>query len=354
MTPPHRRPEPWFRAAARTALFFAVVLSALGLAGCGEDSSPRGRRLRLGIAPKRAADDYWNAVHAGADEAVAELRQRNIHVELLWRGTEVEDDHAGQVRIIEELARSRVDVLVVSPQDRDLMAETVSKVIRQGIPVIAFDSEINTPLVTTYVGTDNYGGGETAAKYVATLVPAQGRVLMQRYLAGSGSSMEREAGFANYLREHHPGIRLLPWNTYAGAVREESLKTCRAALKRWNGQFDAVFVSTMAAGQEMLRAMLEAGVAGKIPLVVFDTSPFLLNGLRQGTVNALIPQSEKEIGRQAVLLASRRILGEDLPATQYTPVTVVTQANLNQPAIRQLLQPLPPPRDATRLLGGGR
>ncbi|MDD2707902.1 MAG: substrate-binding domain-containing protein [Verrucomicrobiae bacterium] len=320
------------------ALLLLGAILGCGSGGCAP--SPKTQtRIRVAVVPKRESNEYWDVLHAGALGGVRQLREKGVLVDLVWAGTETEGDNAGQIRLIERFAREHVDALIVSPQNRDLMAAAVNKAIQSGVPVIAFDSEVNTPMVSCYVGTDNYSAGEKAAEHIAGLLKGKGRVLMQRYLPGSGSSMEREAGFANALRANHREVTALPWNTYAGATREEALNVCRQALKKWGSQADAILVSTQFAGNEMLRAMMEAGLAGRIPLVVFDTNPFLVSALHDGKVQALVVQSEWEMGRKAVEIASQCVLGHAVARVQHTPVTVVTRDLMKDPAMHALIEP---------------
>jgi ABC-type sugar transport system substrate-binding protein len=152
--------------------------------------------------------------------------------------------------------------------------------------------------------------------------------------------MEREAGFANRMVEAHKGITLLPWNEYTGPVHAEALQKCRGALAAYGAQADAIFVSTQFAGNAMLRALHDFNPAKPIPLIVFDTNPTLVDALRQGEVDALVVQSEKQIGRDAVQLAYRKMRGEAVSRTFYTPVTIATQANMTDKKIQDLLTPV--------------
>ena len=50
-------------------------------------------------------------------------------------------------------------------------------------------------------------------------------------------------------------------------------------------------------------------------------------------------QSEMEIGRTAFETAYSRVMGKAVPRTIFTPVTIVTRENLNNPAIQDLIEP---------------
>lgn len=324
-------------AKARTVAVGALLALFLPLGGCQPKAHTP--RLRIAIVPKMDSNAYWDVLHAGAIQGEREIEQGDSRIELHWQGPANEGDLEEQRRLLTQFAAERFDAIIVSPQDSDLLVSTVEAIARQGIRVISFDSRLNSPAASTYVGTNNYEAGILAADHVAEILRGKGRVLQQRYMTGSESSMEREAGFANRLREKYPQIELLPWRTYCGPDRKQAYQTCQQALTEFGGQAQLVMVSTQFSGTEMLRAMTEARLAGSVPLVVFDTNPLLVSGLKDGTVRSLVVQSEMEIGRKAVEMAYRRILGTETPRSVYTPVAVVTRDNINDPAIHDLIEP---------------
>lgn len=66
------------------------------------------------------------------------------------------DDSELQQRQIDSLAESGIDLLIVSPNQFDLLSDEIDKVYDAGIPVILFDRKTDSPKYTSFVGTDNF------------------------------------------------------------------------------------------------------------------------------------------------------------------------------------------------------
>lgn len=296
--------------------------------------------LKIAFLPKMKSNEYWDVLHEGARQGVETLRKQGIQVEIIWEGPENEEALEDQIYLLNQFASQRVNAIVLSPQDRIRMIEPAQRVQREGIPILTFDSTLNVSDIACHIGTDNYQAGVETADYFGKLLEGKGNVLMQRYLNGSASSMEREAGFANRIREHWPEIRILPWSTYSGALRSNALQVCRDALQQHGNQADAIFVSTQFTGNEMLRAVSEYRFPKNVPLVVFDTNPVLVNALEDGRIEALIVQSELKMGHDAVLLAYRRIRGEEVPDNVDTPIHIINRNNMRDPELVPLLHPV--------------
>jgi ribose transport system substrate-binding protein len=90
----------------------------------------------------------------------------------------------------------------------------------------------------------------------------------------------------------------------------------------------------------MLRALQDAGAAGKVKFVGFDTAPKLVEALQAGQVDALVAQNPYKMGYEGVKTMALVLHGDPLPSKKIdTGAVVVTKANMSTPAIQQLLNP---------------
>jgi ribose transport system substrate-binding protein len=88
----------------------------------------------------------------------------------------------------------------------------------------------------------------------------------------------------------------------------------------------------------MLLALRQHNLAGKVKFVGFDTSPALIEALRNGEIDALVAQDPRTMGRQAVTAAVRHLRGEPVEPVIDTGAAVVTRDNVDSPAIQKILQ----------------
>ena len=114
------------------ALALAVLLLAVG--ACN-----RQNKKRIAVIPKGRAHLFWQSVHAGAVAA-----SRETGVDIIWNGPTSETDFTGQLQIIEAMINQRVDAICLAPIDKTVMANVVDRAMSQKIPVVIFDSGIDT------------------------------------------------------------------------------------------------------------------------------------------------------------------------------------------------------------------
>ena len=224
------------------AILGAVVLMAV--AGCSEkhgtgtNPSPPGAppsasvpgALRIAVIPKGTTHDYWKSVHAGALKAQADLKAKGINVDILWKGPLKEDDRNGQIDVVQTFQTQHVDGIVVAPLDSTALVSPVESAVASGIPVLVFDSPLNSTKQVSTVATNNEKGGEMAAARLIDLLGGKGRVLVLRYQVGSASTEAREAGFFKAIAKA-PGITIVSQDQYSGPTvirRSRRLRMCWA------------------------------------------------------------------------------------------------------------------------------
>lgn len=108
-----------------------------------------------------------------------------------------------QVEQIRKLIKQKVDVLIISPNEREPVTPVAIEAFRAGIPTILIDRKINSDEYTTYIGGDNYGIGRSAGNFVNSLVKKKYSTVVEIWgLSGSSSAQERHRGFQDVLSSH--------------------------------------------------------------------------------------------------------------------------------------------------------
>jgi len=131
------------------------------------DESPEAEnaKYRIAVVPKGTTHEFWKSVHFGASKAAKELG----NVELTYRGPSDEGNTQSQMELVENLVASKVDGICLAPNDSTALVESVELSNKKGVPVVIFDSGLNTDPknYVSYVATDNYNGGVLAAHCLA-------------------------------------------------------------------------------------------------------------------------------------------------------------------------------------------
>jgi ribose transport system substrate-binding protein len=324
---------------APTPRIMAAVLGlSLVLAACGKKSgeapaAPAPKRFQIAVIPKGTTHEFWKSIHAGAVRA-----GRELGVEVIWKGPQKEDDRAQQITVVEDFISRGVDGIVLAPLDDRALMRPVQDAVREKIPVVVIDSGLQGSDYTSYVATDNYQGGVLGARRLGALMNGTGRIFLIRYQEGSASTTQREAGFLDTVKKEFPGLALLVQDQYAGATTETAYQLAENLLSRFP-DVEGIFAPNESSTFGVLRALQEARLAGKVKFVGFDSSPKLVQGLRDGHILGLVLQNPMKMGYLGVKTMVAHLRGESVPKVIDTGVVLVTADNMNEPEIKALLEP---------------
>jgi ribose transport system substrate-binding protein len=304
----------------------ALALAALPIvSSCNRDT-----KKRIGVVPKGRAHIFWQSVHAGANKAAGESG-----VEIEWNGPATETDFNGQLQIVEAMINKRLDAIALAPIDKKSMVSVVERAMRMNIPVVIFDSPIDTEQFVAQVATDNYKAGQIAAERMGEITGGKGKIAMVAVQAGAASTMAREQGFEDTIKNKFPGIRIVD-KRYGEAAVERSLTVAENMLTAYP-DLNAMFGSNESSTVGASRAIKARG--SKIQLVGFDSGPTLEEDLKSGVIDSLVVQNPFLMGYQAVSIAVQKLKGETPQKIQNLEPHLVTKADLDRPEIRDLLNP---------------
>ena len=327
-------PLPLAPVRTRRSLARAVVCGlvlALSAPSCGPAPSSSGP-LRIAVIPKGTTHEFCQSVHAGAARA-----GRDLGVEVLWKGPQKEDDREAQIRVVEDFIVKGVAAMVLMPLDKTALVRPAREAVAAGVPVIVADSDLEYDGRTSGVATANRRGGELAGEHLAGLLGGQGKVILLRYLEGSASTEEREAGFLAAIARH-PGIQVVSSNQHAGATKESALRASENLLNA-HADVQGVFCPNESAAYAMMRALVDSGRRAGVKFVGFDASEGLVQGLQKGEVDALVLQDPVRMGELAVRAAVAAARKEPVEPRIDTGVAIATRENLESAEIAALLRP---------------
>ena len=319
-------------------VLIACLSLALAFPACGRKSSdasgPQGSKtLQIAVIPKGTTHEFWKSIHAGAARAA-----REAGVEIFWKGPQKEDDRAQQITVVEDFISRGVDGIVLAPLDDRALVRPVADAVREGIPVVVIDSGLQGSDYASYVATDNYKGGVLAARRLGGLLDGKGRIFLIRYQEGSASTEQREAGFLDTVTKEFPGLVLLVQDQYAGATTETAYQLAENLISRFP-DVEGVFAPNESSTFGTLRALQESRLAGKIVFVGFDSSPKLVQGLRDGDIQGLVIQNPVQMGYLGVKTIVAHLRGEPVEKIIDTGVVLATRDNMDTLEIRALLTP---------------
>jgi ribose transport system substrate-binding protein len=329
------------RSGSRFATLLAPPLLAV-LAACGASQGPKGsqeRPYRIAVIPKGQTHEFWRTIHAGANRAQRDLQAKGVHVEVTWKGPLREDDREQQVQVVESFATQGMDGIVLAPLDDKALVRPVEEALRLKVPTVIFDSALASEQIVSFVATDNYKGGVMAADALGKAMDGKGRTLLLRYAEGSASTADRERGFLDRLKEKWPGLELVSSDQYAGATRDTAKRASENLLNRFGRDLDGLFACNESAASGMLLALQDAGLAGKVKFVGFDSNQAFVDAMRKGEMQAFVLQNPFHMGGLAVETLIDHLQGKPVAKVIDTGVSIATPENLDSPEVQTLLKP---------------
>jgi len=314
-----------------------ALLSVILLFACGSEKSGPSKTT-IAVIPKGTTHEFWKSIHAGAVKA-----QRELDIEIIWKGPLKEDNREDQIALVENFISRGVTGIVLAPLDDAALRVPVTNAVRSGIPVVIIDSGLKSDDFASFIATDNHQGGRMAGADMAKRLNGTGKVIMLRYQEGSASTMKREQGFLDAIGEHQ-GIEVVSSNQHGGATTESAYQASENLLaphKDANGKLNiqGIFCPNESTTFGMLRALQDGGIAGSVIFIGFDSSKKLVEALRNDQIHGLILQNPFKMGYLGVKTMVTHLKGQPVEKRIDTGVALVTKDNMNNSDIKDVLSP---------------
>ena len=296
------------------------VLLGMTLGGCG-GSGGTTEQYTVALVAKSTQTEFWLSVFAGAEAAATEY-----NLELTMVGPETEEDYETQNQMVEEAVRQGADAIVFSAIDFENNAAAIDSAAQQGVRIVAIDSNVDSDQVSTYIGTDNYAAGQMAAQVALDQVEGPLNVGIVNYDISSANGQERERGAADLFADSGRAEIVAVINTLAEAGHAQ---TDTAALLARYPEINVLVAFNEPTSVGAARAVEEAGRSEDLFLVGFDSNVLTVDGLQEGSVDALIVQNPYAMGYLGVESAYKLLSGQGgVEQTVDTSTKIVDRSNL--------------------------
>ena len=297
-----------------------------------------GQTLQIAVIPKGTSHEYWKSIHAGANKAQQELAAKGTNINVIWKGTEREDDRNGQVTIVETFITQHVNGIVLAPLDSQALVAPVHDAVGRKIPVVIIDSSLNGTDWASFCATDNEKGGQLDGAQLGKLLNGKGKVLVLPYAQGSASTEAREKGFAEAIAKF-PGITVVSNNQYGGPTTDTAYKTSQNLLARYGSQVTAYSRPTRPTRAACAWPSKDKGMLGKVQFVGFDAADDLVQALKAKEIQGLVVQNPFKMGYTGVMTAVDAVQGKTVQKNIDTGVALVTPDKVGNPDLQEYLNP---------------
>jgi ribose transport system substrate-binding protein len=320
----------------RIGAVVATAAVALTVAACGGSSGDAGaqggggaQQPYIAIVSKGFQHQFWQAVKQGAEQEAAAQGAR-----ITFEGPATEQDIEAQVTMLTNALARQPDALGFAALDSRAAAPLLQQAQSASIPVIAFDSGVDSPVPVTTAATDNKAAAAEAAKHMAEALGGTGKVAMVVHDQTSRSGIDRRDGFVEWMQANAPGIQLLD-PQYGGGDQAKSADITKSILAA-NPDVKGVYGSNEGSAIGVVRGVQESGVTG-LTVIGFDSGAAQIDAIRGGTMLGAITQNPVGMGQQLVDAAIKATRGEPLPPVIDTGFYWYDKSNIDNPEIQSVL-----------------
>jgi ribose transport system substrate-binding protein len=305
---------------------------ALGVSACGSDGgggSSSGDKPYIAIVSKGFQHQFWQAVKQGAEQ---EAKKQGA--EITFEGPATETEVEAQIDMLNNALAKSPDALGFAALDSKASAPLLTQAESADIPVVAFDSGVESDIPVTTASTDNKAAAAEAAKHMAELVGNKGKVAMVVHDQTSRSGIDRRDGFVEWMEANAPDIELLSVQYGAGdqAKSADITKSIIAA----NPDVAGIYGSNEGSAIGVIAGVQESGKQG-IQIVGFDSGQAQIDAINSGVMAGAITQNPVGMGEELIKAAMKAIEGEELPETIDTGFFWYDKANIDDPEIKAVL-----------------
>lgn len=283
----------------------------------------------IAIVSKGFSQQFWQAVQKGAQMAA-----KKHEVRITFVGPPTESDVAIQMNQLRAALNKNPDALGFAALDSRAAAPLMMEAKRRGIPVIAFDSGVQSSVPVTTVATDNQAAAAEAAKHMAELLDYKGTVGLIIHDQTSLSGTDRRDGFVNWMKKNAPNIKLLE-PQYSNSDMLKAANITKAILAS-HPDIDGIFASNEASAVGLALGLKERGKSDVVA-IGFDSGKAQIKAIKNGILAGSITQNPVGMGRTLVETALKVLHGEDVPKEIGTGYYWYDKSNIDSPKIRQNL-----------------
>lgn len=283
----------------------------------------------IAIISKGFQQQFWQAVKIGAEDEAAKLG-----VSITYQGPATESQVEVQIDMLTQALASEPAAVALAALDSRAAAPLLQQAQRSSIPVIAFDSGVDSDIPATTASTDNRAAAAEAAKHMSELIGAKGKVAVVIHDQTSGSGTGRRDGFIDWMKENAPDVELLE-PQYGDGDQAKSADITKSIITA-NPDIAGIYGSNEGSAIGVVKGVQESGKTG-IKVIGFDSGQAQIDAINSGIMAGAITQNPISIGAKTVDAAVAALQGQTLPKAIDTGFYWYDKNNINDPKIKAVL-----------------
>lgn len=304
------------------AVSATAVVAATGVAKAAD-------KIYIPLISKGFQHQFWQAVKAGADKAAKEF-----DIQVTFEGPDTEAQVDKQIDMLSAALAKHPAAIGFAALDSKAAIPLLKKAQSEKIPVIAFDSGVDSDIPVTTCSTDNVAAAALAADKMAALIGNEGKVALVVHDQTSRTGIDRRDGFVKQIKAKYPKIEIVDIQYGAGDQLQsteitKSIITAHPDIKGFFGANEGSAIGVVNGVKESKKS--------KIVIIGYDSGKAQKQAIMDGVMAGAITQNPVGIGYETVKAALAAVKGKPVEKHIDTGFYWYDKSNITDPKIAAVL-----------------
>ena len=294
------------------------------------DYKPLPADTYIPVISKGFQHQFWQAVKLGSEQAAKDCGIKSIFI-----GPETEAMVDKQIEMLQTELDKKPAAIVFAALDSKAAIPLLKKAQAAKIPVIAFDSGVDSDIPITTAATDNIAAAALIADKMAALIGGEGEVAVIAHDQTSRTGIDRVKGFTDQIKSKYPKITIVD-TQYGGGDQLKSTDISKAIIQA-HPNLKGFFGANEGSIIGVLNGVKELKKEGKIVVIGYDSGQQQLDAIRSGAETGAVTQDPIGIGYKSVEAAVKALSGVEVPKSIDTGFHWFDKTNIDDKDIAALL-----------------
>jgi ribose transport system substrate-binding protein len=309
-------------------MIITMMLGACAPASGGKQASSA--KPYIPVISKGFQHQFWQAVKQGSEKAA-----KDYNVDITFEGPESESQVDKQIEMLQAALDKKPAAICFAALDSKAAIPLLEKAKAAKIPVVGFDSGVDSDIPVTTAATDNIAAAALAADKMAELIGGEGEVAVIAHDQTSRTGIDRVKGFTDQIKNKYPKITIVD-TQYGGGDQLKSTDLAKAIIQA-HPNLKGFFGANEGSIIGVLNGVKESQKEGKIVVIGYDSGQQQMDAIRSGVEAGAITQDPIGIGYKCVEAAVKALKGETLPKNIDTGFHWYDKTNIDSADIQPLL-----------------
>jgi len=291
--------------------------SAPATPGAGASMNPAD--ITIAYSGFSTSNDFWNTLGKSAAAEAQALGVKFVDV------TTETNDAAAQKAAVDTVITQKPSAIIIGSVDARVWSDTIVKAKAAGIPILAVDTAIDDPYISSLIATDNKGAAGLEGDYICKQTGGKGTIVVIGGTVGHPNGDARKDGISE--KAQACGMTVIgDWGDWDSA-KDVSIAQNNITA---NPDVNAVFVAHDD-GAAAVAAMIKGkGLTDKVGTYGFDALPIMLKAIAAGDAVASVKQDNVTMGKSIVDAAVKLVNGEVIEVNIAIPGFIIDKTNVDK------------------------